>query len=172
MLIDVIIQMFEWSWDSIAAECTNFIGPAGMSSSICSDDHVIKLFLGYGFIQASPAQETITGQSTILAYKSILSDIFIEKWPMVDGLPAGFLYTHRKTGRSQSIPEYDQYLSCGRCQSYCGWVRTGAYFEILLLILYYDTKTQYLITWQERTQVRYIQLTKTRKLPLTSFPSK
>ena len=79
MLIDVIIQMFEWSWDSIAAECTNFIGPAGMFSSICSDDHVINLFLGYGFIQASPAQETITGQSTILAYKSILSDIFIEK---------------------------------------------------------------------------------------------
>ncbi|ELU39233.1 glycoside hydrolase family 13 protein [Rhizoctonia solani AG-1 IA] len=25
----VIIQMFEWSWDSIAAECTDFIGPAG-----------------------------------------------------------------------------------------------------------------------------------------------
>jgi hypothetical protein len=25
----VIIQMFEWNWDSIAAECTNFIGPAG-----------------------------------------------------------------------------------------------------------------------------------------------
>ncbi|KAK0479062.1 hypothetical protein EDD18DRAFT_1207693 [Armillaria luteobubalina] len=31
----VIIQMFEWSWDSIASECTNFIGPAG-----------------YGFVQA------------------------------------------------------------------------------------------------------------------------
>jgi len=26
---DVIIQMFQWNWDSIAAECTNFIGPAG-----------------------------------------------------------------------------------------------------------------------------------------------
>lgn len=25
----VIAQMFEWSWDSIAAECTSFIGPAG-----------------------------------------------------------------------------------------------------------------------------------------------
>lgn len=25
----VIIQMFEWNWDSVAAECTNFIGPAG-----------------------------------------------------------------------------------------------------------------------------------------------
>ena len=26
---DVIIQMFEWNWDSIALECTEFIGPAG-----------------------------------------------------------------------------------------------------------------------------------------------
>ncbi|KAI0319658.1 glycoside hydrolase superfamily [Amylostereum chailletii] len=25
----VIVQMFEWSWDSIASECTNFLGPAG-----------------------------------------------------------------------------------------------------------------------------------------------
>ena len=26
---NVIVQMFEWDWDSIAAECTNFLGPAG-----------------------------------------------------------------------------------------------------------------------------------------------
>ena len=32
----VIIQMFEWDWDSIAAECKSFIGPAG-----------------YGFVQGS-----------------------------------------------------------------------------------------------------------------------
>ena len=32
----VIIQMFEWDWDSVAAECKNFIGPAG-----------------YGFVQGS-----------------------------------------------------------------------------------------------------------------------
>ncbi|KAF8650166.1 hypothetical protein AX16_005400 [Volvariella volvacea WC 439] len=25
----VIVQMFEWNWDSIADECTNFLGPAG-----------------------------------------------------------------------------------------------------------------------------------------------
>jgi hypothetical protein len=25
----VIAQMFEWSWDSVAQECTNSIGPAG-----------------------------------------------------------------------------------------------------------------------------------------------
>jgi hypothetical protein len=25
----VIAQMFEWTWDSVAAECTTFLGPAG-----------------------------------------------------------------------------------------------------------------------------------------------
>ena len=27
--LDTIIQLFEWTWDSVAAECTNFIGPKG-----------------------------------------------------------------------------------------------------------------------------------------------
>jgi hypothetical protein len=38
----VIIQMFEWTWDSIAAECTDFIGPAG-----------------YGFVQGT-SDENLT----------------------------------------------------------------------------------------------------------------
>jgi hypothetical protein len=25
----VIAQMFEWTWDSVAAECASFLGPAG-----------------------------------------------------------------------------------------------------------------------------------------------
>ena len=25
----VIIQMFQWNWDSVAKECTDFIGPSG-----------------------------------------------------------------------------------------------------------------------------------------------
>jgi len=25
----VIVQMFEWTWDSVANECSNFLGPAG-----------------------------------------------------------------------------------------------------------------------------------------------
>ena len=25
----VIVEMFQWNWDSVAAECTNFLGPAG-----------------------------------------------------------------------------------------------------------------------------------------------
>jgi len=40
----VIIQMFQWTYASVAAECTTFIGPAG-----------------YGFVQVSPPTEHITG---------------------------------------------------------------------------------------------------------------
>ncbi|CAE6445915.1 unnamed protein product [Rhizoctonia solani] len=50
----VIIQMFEWSWDSIAVECTNFIGPAG-----------------YGFVQASPPAEHITGSQWWTDYQPV-----------------------------------------------------------------------------------------------------
>lgn len=40
----VIANMFEWSWTSVASECTNFLGPAG-----------------YGFVQVSPPQEHTQG---------------------------------------------------------------------------------------------------------------
>ncbi|KIY46805.1 glycoside hydrolase family 13 protein [Fistulina hepatica ATCC 64428] len=40
----VIVQMFEWNWDSVAEECKNFIGPAG-----------------YAYVQVSPPQESIQG---------------------------------------------------------------------------------------------------------------
>ncbi|KAJ7615917.1 glycoside hydrolase [Roridomyces roridus] len=50
----VIIQMFEWNWDSVAAECTNFIGPAG-----------------YGFVQVSPPQEHITGSQWWTDYQPV-----------------------------------------------------------------------------------------------------
>ncbi|KXN81606.1 Alpha-amylase [Leucoagaricus sp. SymC.cos] len=51
----VIIQMFEWNWDSVAAECTNFIGPNG-----------------YGFVQVvSPPQEHITGPQWWTDYQPV-----------------------------------------------------------------------------------------------------
>ncbi|KAH9476533.1 Alpha-amylase [Psilocybe cubensis] len=50
----VIIQMFEWTWDSVAAECTSFIGPAG-----------------YGFVQVSPPQEHITGSQWWTDYQPV-----------------------------------------------------------------------------------------------------
>ncbi|QRV89259.1 alpha-amylase [Ceratobasidium sp. AG-Ba] len=51
---NVIIQMFEWNWDSIAAECTNFIGPAG-----------------YGFVQVSPPTEHISGSQWWTDYQPV-----------------------------------------------------------------------------------------------------
>ncbi|TFK50230.1 glycoside hydrolase family 13 protein [Heliocybe sulcata] len=50
----VIVQMFEWDWDSLASECTDFLGPAG-----------------YGFVQASPAQEHITGTQWWTDYQPV-----------------------------------------------------------------------------------------------------
>ncbi|PFH47276.1 glycoside hydrolase family 13 protein [Amanita thiersii Skay4041] len=50
----VIIQMFGWSWDSIASECTNFIGPNG-----------------YGFVQVSPPAEHIQGPQWWTDYQPV-----------------------------------------------------------------------------------------------------
>ncbi|KAG9223428.1 glycoside hydrolase family 13 protein [Pleurotus ostreatus PC15] len=50
----VIIQMFEWTWDSVAAECTSFIGPAG-----------------YGFVQVSPPAEHIQGSQWWTDYQPV-----------------------------------------------------------------------------------------------------
>lgn len=50
----VIVQMFEWTWDSIATECTQYLGPAGTLAKICRLRRVtdsIPLSLGYGFVQ-------------------------------------------------------------------------------------------------------------------------
>ncbi|KAJ3542252.1 hypothetical protein NM688_g5990 [Phlebia brevispora] len=51
---NVIVQMFEWTWDSIAAECTAFLGPAG-----------------YGFVQTSPPQEHIQGDQWWTDYQPV-----------------------------------------------------------------------------------------------------
>jgi hypothetical protein len=50
----VIAQMFEWTWDSVAAECTAFLGPAG-----------------YAFVQVSPAQEHVKGPEWWTDYQPV-----------------------------------------------------------------------------------------------------
>ncbi|KII86838.1 glycoside hydrolase family 13 protein [Plicaturopsis crispa FD-325 SS-3] len=55
---NVIAQMFEWDWDSLAAECTNFLGPAG-----------------YGFVQTSPPNEHITGTQWWTDYQPVSYNI-------------------------------------------------------------------------------------------------
>ncbi|KAG8892461.1 hypothetical protein FRC00_012031, partial [Tulasnella sp. 408] len=50
----IIVQMFEWTWDSIAAECTAFLGPAG-----------------YGYVQVSPPAEHIQGSQWWTDYQPV-----------------------------------------------------------------------------------------------------
>ncbi|KAF8191542.1 glycoside hydrolase superfamily [Mycena galopus ATCC 62051] len=49
-----IVQLFEWPWDSVASECTSFIGPAG-----------------YGYVQVSPPSEHITGSQWWTDYQVV-----------------------------------------------------------------------------------------------------
>jgi 1,4-alpha-glucan branching enzyme len=50
----VIVNLFEWSWNSVAAECTNFLGPAG-----------------YKIVQVSPATEHIQGNQWWTSYQKV-----------------------------------------------------------------------------------------------------
>ncbi|BCJ77989.1 alpha-amylase [Catellatospora sp. IY07-71] len=51
---DVIVQLFEWNWPSVATECTNYLGPRG-----------------YGYVQVSPPQEHVRGQQWWVAYQPV-----------------------------------------------------------------------------------------------------
>ncbi|TRM62855.1 glycoside hydrolase family 13 protein [Schizophyllum amplum] len=50
----VIAQMFQWSWDSVAQECSDFLGPAG-----------------YAYVQVSPAQEHPQGEEWSAEYQVV-----------------------------------------------------------------------------------------------------
>lgn len=51
---DVVAVMFQWTWDSIARECTSTLGPAG-----------------YGYVQTSPPQEHVTGGQWWTSYQPV-----------------------------------------------------------------------------------------------------
>jgi len=51
---DVILNLFQWTWDSVAAECTSTIGPAG-----------------FGYVQVSPPQESIRGTQWWTSYQPV-----------------------------------------------------------------------------------------------------
>lgn len=102
---NVIVQMFEWDWDSIAAECTDFLGPNG-----------------YGFVQ---------GQSKIP--RSLSRKLTLEFFPysescpgthsghpVVDGLPTGVLHPDLQAGRQDAIREHDNYMPGRRRQHHRG----------------------------------------------------
>ena len=51
---NVIMNLFQWNWDSVAAECTSTIGPAG-----------------FGYVQVSPPQEEIQGTQWWTSYQPV-----------------------------------------------------------------------------------------------------
>ena len=51
---DVILNLFQWTWDSVAAECTSTVGPAG-----------------FGYVQVSPPQESIRGAQWWTSYQPV-----------------------------------------------------------------------------------------------------
>ncbi|MDM7831521.1 alpha-amylase [Cellulomonas edaphi] len=51
---DVGVQLFEWTWDAIARECTDHLGPAG-----------------YAWVLTSPPQEHITGEPWWTSYQPV-----------------------------------------------------------------------------------------------------
>ncbi|MGY5764760.1 carbohydrate-binding module family 20 domain-containing protein [Brachybacterium sp. DNPG3] len=51
---DVILNLFQWNWDSVAAECTSTIGPEG-----------------FGYVQVSPPQEEIQGTQWWTSYQPV-----------------------------------------------------------------------------------------------------
>jgi hypothetical protein len=77
---NVIVQMFEWTWDSIAAECTNFLGPAG-----------------YGYVQG--VYFSILGPEsnlTLFASSESRTGTYC-RTTMVDGLSTGIIQSYFKT---------------------------------------------------------------------------
>lgn len=50
----VFVQLFEWSWPDVAAECETFLGPAG-----------------YAAVQVSPAQEHVVGPEWWVRYQPV-----------------------------------------------------------------------------------------------------
>ncbi|MFV2143888.1 carbohydrate-binding module family 20 domain-containing protein [Isoptericola sp. G70] len=51
---DVILNLFQWTWDSVAAECTSTIGPAG-----------------FGYVQVSPPAEHVPGDAWWTSYQPV-----------------------------------------------------------------------------------------------------
>ncbi|CAE6438260.1 unnamed protein product, partial [Rhizoctonia solani] len=48
-----VVQMFGWNWKSIAAECEQFLGPAGV-----------------GYVQVNPPQEHLSGDQWWVDYQA------------------------------------------------------------------------------------------------------
>ena len=98
----VIIQMFEWTWDSIAAECTEFIGPAG-----------------YGYVQGKIVELLLETMLKLDCIHSKPCSRTRRRTAMVDGLSTSLLHAHVKTRQSRSIRQHGRNLPRSWCQSHC-----------------------------------------------------
>lgn len=75
----VIAQMFEWTWDSVAAECVDFLGPAGYGSVQGKSNIPPSSIVRSLTFPSEPPAGTRSGP------------------PMVDGLPTRLLPAHLET---------------------------------------------------------------------------
>lgn len=73
-IIGIIVQLFEWNWDSVTSECTNFLGPNGRfaaSRKLCSSICELIFTSGYRYAQVSPPQEHIQGSQWWTDYQPV-----------------------------------------------------------------------------------------------------
>lgn len=87
----VIVQMFEWTWNSVATECTSFLGPAG-----------------YGFVQGP--HSSILYLNSFFRIELIAVNACSEPSPrthqrvtVVDGLSACLVQYNVEAGNTSSI---------------------------------------------------------------------
>ncbi|KAF7296529.1 Alpha-amylase [Mycena chlorophos] len=113
---NTIVQLFEWPWDSVASECTSFIGP-----------------FGYGFVQVSPPQEHITGPEwwTVRNYtrKPIPSNVVIIAW-LQDYQPVSYNLTSKRGTREQFANMVSTCQSAG-----VGVIADGAYVRRVAIVV-------------------------------------
>ena len=117
----VIVQMFEWTWDSVASECTHFVGPAG-----------------YGFVQGRFVISRSSEYQLNYCHSQPRSRTHT-RISVVDRLSTCLIHHHFKTRRSLAIRKvgsqdcfqsrFGQIIQqhgiamprCG-CRGYCGYV--------------------------------------------------
>jgi hypothetical protein len=120
----VIAQMFEWTWDSIAAECTNFLGPTGLHLPVslviqitdipalmfqrlrlrAEYEHCLFTFLSGALTccKASPPQEHVTGTRIsldVLGLPKLMCTPGSQWW--TDYQPVSYTLTSKRGNRAQ-----------------------------------------------------------------------
>lgn len=75
--------MFEWTWDSVAAECTNFLGPAG-----------------YGYVQGTLRISLVSAIADSLAVSPAQEHIQGSQW-WTDYQPVSYILTSKRGNRDQ-----------------------------------------------------------------------